>query len=433
MAKIRDLADALASRGRGQDSLLAHINPREAMVLKARGGSGVRNPRTGILEFDDNAPTGDEGASDPGFPDATDTTASEGLNAPGINSPGITSPDQGFESNFNNTDVLGFNTENAPESNFQDTNVLSEPNQTTDQGILGKFGKGLMGLMSSQAQNALGKGLGIPNGTLGIMGLANNAGKGPAAAGQGFGSIAGGMLGTAVAGPIGGAIGSSLGGSLGESALGGVTGAGQGMGPSNGATGDTAGNAGGNSGFDWGSLGQGLAGMYMGNRSNNQYSGAINSINDLYGVNSPYAQNMRQQLERRDAASGRRSQYGNREVELAGNLAQAQGQALTSPGYANLMQQRNIQQNQGLNTLLTLLSKSGALKGIGGGLQGLFGGGSGTGNGAPGGYSLGPNGGPQQPIDTGGILDMFNQGGGNGGGFGGGGSDYTPWEGGWGG
>lgn len=155
----------------------------------------------------------------------------------------------------------------------------------------------------------------------------------------------------------------------------------------------------------------------MGHRATGQYNGALDTLNNLYSPNSPYAQNMRQALERRDAAAGRRSQYGNREVELAGNLAQAQGQALSSPGYANLMNQRGISQNQGLNTLLTLLSKSGR---GGQGLGGLFGGG-----GLSNQYALGPNAGPQMPAETGGILDMFNQGGGQ--------QDYTPWESGWGG
>lgn len=42
---------ALASQGRGGDTMLAHINPREAAVLKAMGGSGTINPNTGLPEF----------------------------------------------------------------------------------------------------------------------------------------------------------------------------------------------------------------------------------------------------------------------------------------------------------------------------------------------------------------------------------------------
>ena len=41
----------LASMGRDGDSMLAHINPAEADLLKAFGGSGTVNPRTGLREF----------------------------------------------------------------------------------------------------------------------------------------------------------------------------------------------------------------------------------------------------------------------------------------------------------------------------------------------------------------------------------------------
>ena len=51
---LPEMAERLAAAGRGKDSILAHINPREAKLLKAHGGSGKKNPRTGIVEFDDN-------------------------------------------------------------------------------------------------------------------------------------------------------------------------------------------------------------------------------------------------------------------------------------------------------------------------------------------------------------------------------------------
>jgi len=50
---LPEMAERLAAAGRGKDSILAHINPREAKLLKAHGGSGKKNPRTGIVEFDD--------------------------------------------------------------------------------------------------------------------------------------------------------------------------------------------------------------------------------------------------------------------------------------------------------------------------------------------------------------------------------------------
>jgi hypothetical protein len=47
------LAEMLRSKGRGRDTMLAHITPREAALLKRRGGSGTVNPDTGLPEFDD--------------------------------------------------------------------------------------------------------------------------------------------------------------------------------------------------------------------------------------------------------------------------------------------------------------------------------------------------------------------------------------------
>tara|TARA_Y100000310_G_scaffold293683_1_gene323456 strand:- start:1779 stop:3344 length:1566 start_codon:yes stop_codon:yes gene_type:complete len=49
---IKALADGLAQQGRGGDTMLAHITPEEAKILKALGGSGTINPTTGLPEFD---------------------------------------------------------------------------------------------------------------------------------------------------------------------------------------------------------------------------------------------------------------------------------------------------------------------------------------------------------------------------------------------
>jgi hypothetical protein len=45
------IASMLQGKGRGKDTILAHITPREAEILKAAGGSGTTNPETGLLEF----------------------------------------------------------------------------------------------------------------------------------------------------------------------------------------------------------------------------------------------------------------------------------------------------------------------------------------------------------------------------------------------
>ena len=51
---LAGLAQLLRSKGRGKDSILAHINPREAALLKRAGGSGSINPETGLPEFQED-------------------------------------------------------------------------------------------------------------------------------------------------------------------------------------------------------------------------------------------------------------------------------------------------------------------------------------------------------------------------------------------
>lgn len=48
---LASVAQHLASQGRFGDTMLAHITPEEARLLKARGGSGTINPVTGLPEF----------------------------------------------------------------------------------------------------------------------------------------------------------------------------------------------------------------------------------------------------------------------------------------------------------------------------------------------------------------------------------------------
>jgi hypothetical protein len=48
---MKAMAQLLRSKGRGRDTVLAHITPREAKMLKEQGGSGTINPETGLPEF----------------------------------------------------------------------------------------------------------------------------------------------------------------------------------------------------------------------------------------------------------------------------------------------------------------------------------------------------------------------------------------------
>lgn len=407
MTKIKDLAEVLASKGRGKDSLLAHINPREAQYLKDRGGSGVRNPRTGILEFDDgggDGGSGDGGSGDgwggdgwgggfggfgegsaesgfggsensgseaAGYGDSADATAAE--MAGDWNSQGFGNPAYGgsdgtgdylgmSDFDYSPADMSSWNTSpSIPATTQSDIDEALNKNKTND------FTSNILSFVKDKAISSVLGNLGIPGMVASpAMAMASPNATPNSVADATVGSLANfatmGMFGLAKG------LGSAFG-----------------MAPDSNQPGNTSGNVGNgsNNGMDLGGLLQGLSGLYMGNRASGQYNNQLSTLNDLYSPNSPYAQQLRQQLERRDAAAGRRSQYGNRETELMANLAQAHGQALTSPGYNQAMGNRERTQNQGLGTLLSLMQKSGGLQGVGRGLQGLFGGGSGTGSGAP--------------------------------------------------
>lgn len=50
---LRKIARLLQDKGRNGDTILAHITPREAALLREQGGAGTINPETGLPEFYD--------------------------------------------------------------------------------------------------------------------------------------------------------------------------------------------------------------------------------------------------------------------------------------------------------------------------------------------------------------------------------------------
>jgi hypothetical protein len=63
--KLAEALEVIRSHGRGKDTELAHVMPREKALLKALGGKGTRNPKTGLLEFEvDGGGGGDGGGND---------------------------------------------------------------------------------------------------------------------------------------------------------------------------------------------------------------------------------------------------------------------------------------------------------------------------------------------------------------------------------
>lgn len=48
---VKKISKEIAAMGRGGDTMLAHITPEEARMLRKQGGSGTVNPKTGLQEF----------------------------------------------------------------------------------------------------------------------------------------------------------------------------------------------------------------------------------------------------------------------------------------------------------------------------------------------------------------------------------------------
>ena len=70
-SSTQDIKDALAQFGRHGDSELVHVSPEEKALLKYLGGSGTRNPHTGLKEFYTDA----FGGGMPGGAAASDTAS----------------------------------------------------------------------------------------------------------------------------------------------------------------------------------------------------------------------------------------------------------------------------------------------------------------------------------------------------------------------
>lgn len=113
---------------------------------------------------------------------------------------------------------------------------------------------------------------------------------------------------------------------------------------------------GGGQGIKFGDLAGGLMQLYQANRAYRQSNSLLGSIT---GGNGAYSQNLRNQLMAKDAASGRRSNYGGREVQLQSALAQLNSQQ--APAIMNLQNQRENGLFSGLQGLYTIGSRGGWL------------------------------------------------------------------------
>jgi len=77
---LKTTLQAAQKLGRGKDTILAHITPEEAALLKARGGSGTINPRTGLREYygDDGSAAGQQSTAGTEADDDSSALASFG-------------------------------------------------------------------------------------------------------------------------------------------------------------------------------------------------------------------------------------------------------------------------------------------------------------------------------------------------------------------
>jgi hypothetical protein len=114
-------------------------------------------------------------------------------------------------------------------------------------------------------------------------------------------------------------------------------------------------------GGDLGTLLGLLYGAYSKNRNSKALEDILTEMKGMYKPGSPEAELMRQKIEARDAAAGRRSQYGRREVELAGTLADARMRTLSSPGFMTMQaaMMNNSMGGGGLSEILAALSGGG--------------------------------------------------------------------------
>jgi len=110
---LKKAAEELRKKGRGRDTMLAHITPKEAAMLKARGGRGSINPDTGLPEFDDGlffdtTPIAQQGV-DFGAPSYTPETITQGpvYQAPTQDYTFLSQPGQGFEQPFQAAQYAG--------------------------------------------------------------------------------------------------------------------------------------------------------------------------------------------------------------------------------------------------------------------------------------------------------------------------------------
>jgi hypothetical protein len=398
----------------GQDSMLAHITPGEGHLLQMFGGSGRTDPKTGLKHFDDAGGGdgggfggggwggGDFGGGGDGFGGSGMGGGYGGDNGGDFGGGGDMGPPADLSNDFmgppaglaGNSDPYGGWGDYSPDfmgppgdmsPDFMGPPQGAMGSNTTSPDLYSRIAK----FVKNYAMNKAVSSVAQSNPVLGMV--ANLVG--PVAANQFSDNppstpigqqIAGRMVDT-IAAPVTAPM-SAINGLLGLAGINtGWQTPGQGLANANldykgmpegqsGFGNSTTGQTG--TGFDKVlnglGTGMGLYGLYQ------QYAGAnkqANSLSSMFGPNSAYATQLRQQLNRRDAAAGRRSQYGPREVELQAKLAGMANQIAPNVLAANQYGRQNLMQ---MLQMAGMANKAGVFDPVKGWLGGMFSGGGGS-------------------------------------------------------
>jgi hypothetical protein len=421
---------SIGYRNSGQDSMLAHITPKEAGLLKMFGGSGRIDPQTGLPHFDEGASGGDGNGGNSGSSGwGGEPGGDRGDGGIGASGPGNSSGDGGnmgppgdLSNDFMGPpeglagDSWSGGLEGTYGDQFGDYDMPTTPqtpgwaSQSVDPGSdysnegvnysgptgLNPSTEGIFGNISSEpdylarvlkyitsvgkskalaavSQAVPGIGMALPA-AMAAVNATPDTPVGQQVAGAVVDTIAAPVLGPIQAvKALANVFGANLNMQTPGSGLAHANLDYKGLGPGESGYGtSTTGQTGtGGSMFDQAmGLAGGLGGLYSMYRQNSDNSTYMNGLSGMYGQGSPYATALRQQLSRRDAASGRRSQYGPREVELQAKLAQMQAGLAPS-----MMQgrQNNFGNSMQMFQQLGAMNKAGLFDG----LKGLFSGGSG--------------------------------------------------------
>ena len=146
--KLPEALNLVRQQGRYGDTELAHVTPREAAMLRAMGGSGTINPKTGLREYAFDPGTGL--GTDPGGPEGA---IGAGMDTSGMGGGGGEGPVQGptfsgeplAQTGFGRA-VQSLNDYMQNPANFQGGPSILSPSSFAAYGLAQALGSGLRGM-----------------------------------------------------------------------------------------------------------------------------------------------------------------------------------------------------------------------------------------------------------------------------------------------